>query len=161
MSGLDEFDWNISEPSLKPSPNMADLGGASFFSQESAAPPAPPSSLPTGPQIGHQIGKAPGTPPKMPAENEFVETPAFDLPDLPDLKQDFAERESRNPSPIPEAPKGSLSIGSSGSGDDRALDELVKKQVEEVLGKMIQKVLPDVAERLIKEEIRRLLSEQP
>ena len=130
MSGLDDFQWNVKEPSLKPFPNLSDDGGVGM------SVPPPPLYSQEEPK-GHSSEKtAPSlTPPPRPG----VEPKAhFDEP-----KGHFDEPKTHFNEPAAHFD-----------------DEAIRKQVQETLEKMVQQILPDLAEKVIKQEIHRLLSER-
>jgi CheY-like chemotaxis protein len=190
MSGLDDFQWSVSETGKK------------------ALPPAPPPPAPRAPSTveGDALerlqarepslkpfsgmsdlggtsfslddpseGEPPGMPPFHPetlggarpafsldndALSEAEEGPPAAYRDAPETPDTVAESALELP---PSAPGGPPPF----SGPQvmpittKQMEELLQRQLHDTLEKMAQKILPDVAERVIKQEINRLLREQP
>ncbi|HUP57020.1 MAG TPA: response regulator [Bdellovibrionota bacterium] len=130
MSGLDDFEWSVNEPSLKPPPAFGEEHDTTFDVDASdddlIAPPPPPPML---------------TPPRPAAPRAAAPAPQATLAPLP----------SASPSapPPPQAPQL----------DHAEVERIVRKQVQETLERLAQKIIPEVAEKLIKQEIHRMLSE--
>ncbi len=145
MSGLDDFQWTVNEPTLKPGPAMMDRGASNFPLEQAAGPrsqPTPSPAVPTPPSL------APPTP---------IESPPFlpaSRPGMPDGIT-IGEASETQQIPPPFAPSGSSSF------PREEMEDLIRKQVEKNLEELARKFLPELAERVIKDEIRRLLSEQP
>ncbi len=139
MSGLDEYEWSIQEPSLKPLPNLLDSDG-STFSPENANPVFPP---------GFDY-----TPPPLPedTDNEIELAPAPPRPSPPALEREEPTLRMTAPKPIAQ--------GASMPSEEE-MDRIIKQHVEKAIEKFARELLPNVAERVIKQEIHRLLSEQP
>jgi len=160
MSGLDDFQWSIKEPSTKaPASEFEDTLGL----QESKGPGLDNSldnsldvpALETSDDVQLLFDRPseaaaplmPTPPPPMAGISAFAPPPpaAAVPPPLP---------------PLPAEPKVSAMAISK-----EEMQELIHQQVQEVFSQTIQdmakRILPDVAERIIKEEIRRLLAEQP
>jgi CheY-like chemotaxis protein len=139
MSGLDDFEWSIQEPSLKPMANLLD--------KDESSPVFPP---------GFEY-----TPPPLPGDDESEELHM--PPQAPEPKAErpaptFIEREEptlRTVRPSTATPAAPASL------DEGQMNELIRQHVEKALEKFAREVLPDVAERVIKQEIHRMLSEQP
>jgi two-component system, cell cycle response regulator len=152
MSHLDEYEWSVNEPSLKPLSGHFDSGTNSGF-----VPPPPPASLgartmaPPPPidlppmAFGSSSDSEPALPPPSESENPF---PDFEIETQPPSEMEMPKSDSMMMPPLPSTPV-----------TPHLVEELVQKQVEEVLEKMAKKMLPDIAERLIKEQIHKMLSE--
>lgn len=137
MSGLDDFEWSVQEPSLKPPSQMADHGDSNFPLH---APPAAPAAAST--LLNTPLFVPPPPPSALPPEDDEVQAspaqPAFE------------------PAPQTALPRTATAVVA-----PEEIEALVRQQVEESLARMAQALLPQIAERVIKEEIHRMLSEHP
>ncbi|MBI2712116.1 MAG: response regulator [Bdellovibrio sp.] len=161
---LDDYEWNVKEPTLKPFPSLTEQPGSTFrieppkYSSEGETKLAPPSSedFPHDEQM----------PPFIPETAEARGTPM--------ITQDFSEATSLNLSKIastelpamnpladPGTPeyKADLSSTATNTLDKTEVETMVKDQVQALLEKMAQQLLPEMAEKIIKEEIHKMLSE--
>jgi len=129
ISSMEDYQWNVNEPTLKPMPKMLDQGGSTFNLGQQPYENATPSPL-SPPPLLKTI--QPPTPPIIP-------------PPLPPQPETHS-----HPSP----PK----IVASAINQDQ-IETLIRNEVQNVLEKMSQKLLPDLAEKIIKQEIHRILSE--
>jgi len=85
ISGLDDFQWSVQEPSLRPSPEMADLGGSQFEIEPSPllrpiGEPRPDSSVRLEPPK-----TPPPPPPSFQAQSGQAQAAAPQSPHLEDL----------------------------------------------------------------------------
>ena len=141
ISGMDDFQWSVNEPSLRPLPNISETRNQ---------PPAFPGNLPPPP-----LPPIPGFPeiPQNESEDHSEESPAsysspfHDMPAPPDFE---LQTEPEAPLPAVGSPYPPYSKGE--------LESLIQIQVQEMLQKMTQTLLPDIAEKLIKQEIHKMLS---
>lgn len=174
ISGLDDFQWSVQEPKLKPEAPAPLLGGApaamdfstdDFPAPPSMAPPpafqAPDATLPTPdtfeieaplPTFAHdseaEIERT-GifTPFEPPFLQEQAQTTGHTLPTREELKlPDF--------SPAPP-----VNARTDSALSEEKMEELVRREVEAAVRAEIAKLLPEVTERLVKQEIHRLLTE--
>lgn len=148
-TGLDDYQWSVNEPTLKPFPGMTELDGSSFqIEPSSGANESASSSI---------------IPPFRPEAAEAMGGPGFDIPS-----------EMRSASLIPPPREGSRPPSAPSTSSTRAtppssnvveglsaeqIEALVKDQVHALLEKMAQQLLPDIAEKIIKDEIHKMLSE--
>jgi CheY-like chemotaxis protein len=159
MSGLDDFQWSVKEPSLKPSANQMDIGSNNF---QIEAPSDFPSEMPA---FNPDRAETPGGPSidfDMPSAPPQKSQPASSYYNAPD--DESTQRIQPPPPPagrIPGAPANGGAAHDVIPVSAAEMEEMIRRQVEETLGKLAQKILPEVAERVIKQEIHRLLSEQP
>jgi CheY-like chemotaxis protein len=147
MAGLDDFQWSVQEPSLKP-----------------PAPPEAPSELTIELSQKFEPELPPELPPELLQEEVlFTPPPPIELPiqfdEVSDSHSHEAEamlefdppiertRETPRPPAAPTPTQGAA-----------LTDEVIRREVERAVQEMARRILPEVAERLIKEEIRRLLS---
>lgn len=172
MSGLDDFQWSVNEPSLKPPSNLTDAGGSSF--QIEAAPEVPLDVPPFHPELTRPDLVRPDFIPEIANVSEAAPEPEFDALSLSNLPAPSIEVQSaaspsdfyRDPTDLPKkiarpplpftpppAPPGISSM------QEASVVGISSDQVEELLRKELQKLLPDLAERIIKQEIHRMLSE--
>jgi len=130
MSGLDDFEWTVNEPTLKPLPSMSDLDGSSFsFETPPSLPPSPPPVM---------------SPPTLASSSSVGGDAAsayFNAPASPSFSTEL-------PPPATAKFESKLDI-----------EEMVRREVQQALEKMAKSLLPEVAERVIKQEIHRLLNE--
>lgn len=172
MSGLNDFEWSVQEPSLKPPRSMTDTSELSnsalrFYKdpmpvQETShtSPITPLSPLSQDPTESFGIEK------RLPHPASSIDPPAYNL--------DLQPMPTATPQPPVEKTNTSIRVpvqvqaqpqiqpqAPAPAPDPQLIEKLVARQVEEVLTKSIQKLLPEIAERLIKEQIRQMLSEQP
>ncbi|MFZ9594654.1 MAG: response regulator [Bdellovibrionia bacterium] len=155
ISGLDDYQWNMSEPSLKPPTALMDRGGSSFqlnssrtTSRETMPPPPPPMgndlhfdhSLPEislSDRAAASFDLPPVTPPPLPQEDGFgAHASEFDS----ETEAEFRSAATLLPS-------------------EEKIDAIIHNQIEAMLEKRIQKLLPEITEKLVKQEIQKLLSE--
>ena len=170
MSGLDDFQWSVNEPSLKPTPNMADTGNSSFTME-------PPSEFPEDiPQFHPERASTDFGSMPMPHQDSASSQPATQpreesasREDGPTMSRFFGKlgdnsQGSQNPSQRPTTPPPFSQQQAEASVlplSGVEMEEMIRKQVQDTLEKMTQKLLPELAERLIKQEIHRMLSQQP
>ena len=136
ISGLDDYEWSVNEPTAKPHPNMLDTGGATF-----------------------QLGQAEANPSSTREVEEPLPPPPYAYEDstltgLPQTPLNAAEGAT---SPLPDVPSVENPLLSSLSTEQ--IESLVQSQVRSTLEKMAAKMLPEIAEKLIKQEIHKMLSE--
>ncbi len=146
MTGLDDFQWSVKEPILKPLANMLDSGESSFpiDSSEHNELPDPPTQISPPPPFHFE-------------DSEFAKpiggTNLSEMIEVSDLYQETP------------SPSGTLIQPKTLSPDDFSpltaehIEALVARQVEATLERLARKLLPEVAEKLIKQEIHRILSE--
>lgn len=137
MSGLDDFQWSVSEPSLKPPASMLDTGDTTF----QIDPPNQDAPPPFQPEPSLDL-------------DARADEPAIHVP--PQLGPDFSGAASpsdfyREPTPPAGAMAASLSHAQ--------MEELIRKELRETFQRMAEKILPELAEKVIKQEIHRMLSE--
>lgn len=149
MSGLDDFEWSVQEPSLKPPSNMLNMGSSE-----------------SDPEVNFPLSSKPlHAPSEVDASSAYHHAP-----------EDFSLESHRHshgpghssgpghghgpaiPPPIPAAHSPHASTAHSVSSDE--VQRMVAQQVEEALSRMARQMLPEIAEKLIKAEIHKLLNEQ-
>lgn len=179
MSGLDDYQWSVNEPSLKPPASITDLGNATYGAAESnsshssAAPKDPLAGFTTPFHFQDEDGK---TNPLIRAMKEAgqITPPPPPPPELPPAANFFSEifsQPSYNPAAPLTAPSSSglatpaafpsLPTPEAPAMKPEQLEEIVRKQLQELLEKMAPQLLPEIAERVIRAEIHRMLSEKP
>lgn len=147
ISGMDDYQWSLNEPSLRPLPLMDDRSGSQFQFNSAPIPPPPPplrASLPPTPAAAQRI---------LPASSGMEDRSYAPLLDeappapraLPHFDGDPLLEEAAISSPI--------------LASEEKIDAMIHSQIETTLQRMIEKVLPELAEKLIKAEIHRMLSE--
>lgn len=138
ITRMDDFQWSVNEPTLKPLPQMLDRGNSNF---EMEPPPRNLSSEMITLSLDDPKSEDPQTQPSFPS---FTPTP---------------------PPPVrPATQKANASLAtppftSSSSVSQEQMEALIRSEVQAALEKMVQKILPEIAERLIKQEIFKMLSE--
>jgi CheY-like chemotaxis protein len=174
MSGLDDFEWTVNEPSLKPPPAFGDAPESFDLSDSASSLATPPE--PTGFEEEEAtefimagatpVGAVPAAAPTRSAQElPPITSGSFNPPARP-------VRQATPPAPAPQmmaqqfsGPQPPVSAPSAPAPvptlDSAALEQIVRKQVQETLEKLAQKILPEVAEKVIKQEIHRMLSELP
>jgi len=173
LSGLDDFNWSVKEPSRKSPPavtrereatlpaftprknmdNFSDLGGSNFQIEP--------------PQVSHQLN-----------EGNDLGLPILDPEELHDAAhEDSGIMPALTPPPPPLHAYGSSAgygemSGISGVGSHNLggpdvmplttgqVEAMIQKQLQETLEAMAKKLLPEIAERLLKQEIHRMLEQQ-
>jgi CheY-like chemotaxis protein len=147
MSGLDEFEWSIQEPNLKPPTNLLDSNESASASpahgdesSDDDFPPYTPPDLSDG-----ESGGTGSLSDDAPSSASYFNAPDEDVP---------VRRASLG---MPKLPS-SLNLQ---SVEAEEMEEIIRKQVEKSLEKIAREVLPELAERVIKAEIHRMLSERP
>lgn len=158
MSGLDDFEWSVSEPSLKPPVHLSDAGDSNFqIEPASSATMAPPFM----PEIS---GVAEASPDPLDAEPtiQTLPPPAIEIAASPaDFYREAGAGEGtrRMPSMQPTgASAGTPTSGVIGLSTEQ-MEEIIRKELRETLQRMAEKMLPELAERVIKAEIHRMLSD--
>jgi CheY-like chemotaxis protein len=146
ISGMDDFQWSMSEPSIKPPSLMTDQGGSNF-NLDSMNEDLPSS---------HSSGSLPPPPPLL-EETSSMELSSMDLPPMspPTFDDEIDTSDEQSPPPYYSDPDSRSPILAS----EEKIDAMIHNQIEATLAKMIEKILPQIAEKLIKDEIHRLLSE--
>jgi CheY-like chemotaxis protein len=156
MSGLDDYQWSVNEPSLKPSPELLDNGGSNFEIEPSHSvdaekfPPFKPEAFQRS------------TPPAPDADTD-LELDSISLGSLPDPSAETQHAASpadfyRKPDATPAVPpRPAASEASSVAISSIEIEDMLRKE----LRKELQKLLPDLAEKIIKQEIHKMLSESP
>jgi hypothetical protein len=137
ISGMDDYQWSMNEPSLRPSPLMR--GGTEFNLNSEI------ENLPNSSTSGLL-----SPPPLLPEESSLI--------DLPPISPPFFET-SEEQIPSSYYSESDLDSRSPILASEEKIDAMIHNQIEATLEKMIEKLLPQIAEKLIKEEIHRLLSE--
>lgn len=139
MSGLDDYQWNIQDPSLPPPPKSADLGGMTFSLDEELDSPQNFSNL------SENVENAENT---DTIELANFEPPEFQAPDFHAMPSSTESENTTEVNPfsthVPNADQ---------------IERLVRAQVEEILRKMAERTLPDLAEKIVREEFKRLMDE--
>ncbi|MEO5971613.1 MAG: response regulator [Bdellovibrionia bacterium] len=135
ISRMDDYQWSMNEPSMRPPPLMRDQGNSNFklnsesedlsYSSDFTPPPLPLLD------DNSSMDLPPLNPPPLDGEEEQVHSTYYSDPD------------SRSPI----------------IASEEKIDAMIHNQIEVTLEKMIEKLLPQIAEKLIKDEIHRLLSE--
>jgi CheY-like chemotaxis protein len=166
MSGLEEFDWSVSESARK----------------ESELPSFDPSPLPETTRNSEPTSifmDAPET--NDPANDYRVDFPP--APPFPASRQEYAPLPPFASEPAPFAPQppqpGSPAFAYHSAPEtappfsfdapsapeptytSAQVESMVQKQVEEALLRLSHTLLPELAEKIIRQEIRRMLSDQP
>lgn len=142
MRGLEDFQWSVNEPSLKPLPKMFDHGDSNF-------------EIP----ISHDEFPEPPTKPyssQVPAMEDMLEPPSF-LPSDPELPENNFVLEMDPPAAFQTPPPLTRPVEPTITEDQ--LERIIRSQVETLVEKLAKKLIPEVAEKVIKQEIHRLLSE--
>jgi hypothetical protein len=133
ISSMEDFQWSVNEPMMKPMQNMLDRGGSNFeLSNE-------------GFTI-HESISLPPPPPQKQAETKPFADARPPIPPLPPSKSQLQQQAT-----VPEREVIGIS--------QEQIEILIRNEVQAVLEKMAQRLLPEVAEKMIKQEIHRLLSE--
>jgi CheY-like chemotaxis protein len=178
MSGLDDYQWSVNEPSLKPTPSLLDDGGSNFeiepphaappesfppFKPQAAYAPPPPAAREPEPELDSiSLGSLPdhaSDPVKAAPPTDYYRKGDTPLPTPPKPAASYDSRPTQSPAPPSSAsyaaapPPEASAVGIS----SQEIEELVRKELK----KELQKLLPDLAERLIKQEIHKMLSETP
>ncbi len=166
MSGLEDFDWSVSESARK----------------ESELPAFDPSPLPETTRNSDPTSIFTDSPEANdPADDYRVDFPP--APPFPSSRQEYAPLPPFASEPAPFAPQppqpGSPAFAyhsapetappfsfdapstSEPTYTSAQVESLVQKQVEEALLRMSHTLLPELAEKIIRQEIRRMLSDQP
>lgn len=191
MSGLDDFQWSVQEPSMKPLPGLTTPENLTFprgddrasaYQQaihrgsilETApaempiAPPSPPAATPAATPTRSAVSAAAATSAAVPTPSRIAPTPAPAAPASgvasPLASPAPASRPAPEPSPAPThiaEPIQPEPVMMSQQEMEQVIRDEVAKEVEKVVRKMIQERIPQIAEKILKEEIHRMLSEQP
>jgi two-component system cell cycle response regulator len=145
MSGLDDFDWKISDESKKSqdplwSESPSDSKSISFQ----------PADFPT-----IELDDSP-LEISSPGSRGAAESLSNEFPFDPSQAA-FAHSNQQSTSPLSSSSEHTLN--SIGSENSAAIEEIIQRQVELRVEELARKILPDIAERVIKSEIRRLLGE--
>ena len=159
MSGLDDFEWSVSEPTLKPLSNMSDIADTTFGYEPAVT--APPET--DGARAAEFSSSAEFTPPPPPPSPAAESSAPSAVPRFAPLPP---------PTPPMTASHGARAVAYHGPSPEEIesliqhqvqlqVQQQVALQVEAALARMTQKFLPEVAERVIKQEIHRMLSENP
>jgi CheY-like chemotaxis protein len=166
MSGLEEFDWSVSEsarkeselPSFDPSPLSETTRNSEPTSIFMDAPET------SDPANDYRIDFPPA-PPFAASRQEYAPLPPFASEPAPFAPQPpqpgspaFAYHSAPDTAPpfsfdAPSAPEPTYTSAQ--------VESMVQKQVEEALLRMSHTLLPELAEKIIRQEIRRMLSDQP
>jgi hypothetical protein len=180
MSGLDDFNWSVNEPSLKPHPAMMDATGVTFKLNpgdlDSAPPPFQPemevSAPPELPPLGSELDLDPPTSEEsslslnLPPASTLAASPTDfyhggnapslppGMPGMPGIPKTPAMSGSDLPPQFDASMEASVFALS-----QTQMEDMIRKQFQETFQQMAQKMLPDLAERLIKHEIHKMLSE--
>jgi hypothetical protein len=175
MSGLDDYQWSVNEPSLKPTPPLLDNGDSTFdiepahattpdkvppFKPQPAYAPPPPS---LEPELDSELESiSVGSVPVPAAETQHASSPSdfyrkADAPSAPSQPAftpppPAAAKPAAPAAPAPKLPQPDASVVGLSSIE---IEDLLRKE----LRKELQKLLPDLAERIIKQEIHKMLSE--
>jgi CheY-like chemotaxis protein len=136
ISRMDDYQWSMNEPSMRPSPLMRDRGNSNF------------SLNSDNENLPHSSDLLPPPPPLL-DDNSLVDLPPLNPPPLE------SEIEEQIPLSYYSDPDSRSPILAS----EEKIDAMIHNQIEATLEKMIEKLLPQIAEKLIKDEIHRLLSE--
>lgn len=161
ISGLEDYQWNVSEPPLKapqlpPTPPLPPSSPSPQFAIEPPLDKFPedmPEFYPEHAELGHGDISDHLVPPPEDHHSftpDFHASPEHPTPELPPLPTPPSlEKENSNLPAEPASPALSAEM----------IEKMVREQVEASMKGLIQKQLPEIAERLIKQEIHRLLSE--
>jgi CheY-like chemotaxis protein len=154
MSGLDDFQWSVNEPSLKPSQSMMDTGGTSFQIE-------PPSGSDSA--HGAQSDEMP------PFQPDFGEGRGSDSESISLSMDDDEPSISHLAPPAPGSAASPSDFYRDGVESGRTplprsapapeVMAISPGQMEELIRKQVQQMLPELAERILKQEIHRMLSE--
>ena len=190
MSGLDDFQWSVNEPSLKPPSGLLDSSGANFRIDEAPGPSLSSPGMGVGSIPPFRPENIPIADVRVASEPDEVEAPSLSgLPAPPEEMQSAASPSDfyRDPSdstkrvtrPLPFTPPTAEPAshpaaaspfagfappppaGATHAAPEASVVGIASEQIEELLRKELQKLLPDLAERIIKQEIHRMLSEKP
>ncbi len=139
MTGLDDFEWNVSESARKSSPAAAQI-----------TPPPPPRLLGENTYSKLMYENEPSLMPPPSLFNGENESHG-DSSNAASAYHSAPEHEP--PTHSQQAPEASaLPV------TDAQMQEIIGRHVEAALEKMAKKMLPDIAERIIKEEIHKMLN---
>ena len=165
MSGLNDFEWSVQEPSLKPPRSFTDTSELSQSALQFFKDPKPVQETshtsPIAP-VSHDPTETFGIEKRVPHPASSIDPPAYnlDLQPMPTMTPAPTPSDQTSPGirvPIQSQPPAQAPAP---AADPQMIEQMVARQVEEVLTKSIQKILPEIAEKLIKEQIRQMLSEQ-
>lgn len=148
ITGLDDYDWNVKEPTLKPLPGMTNPNGTTFQVEpprfrDSEKLVEEPSMPPFIPGIAEERGTRSQLPKFSPEDDSLLSSDQNNEPTL----------EPNSEVQKPEPPVAAV------TGLAKAeMEALVRDQVHSLLEKMAQQLLPEMAEKIIKDEIHKMLS---
>jgi hypothetical protein len=159
MKGLEDFQWSVNEPSLKPLSNMLQSGNSNFEI------PLSEEEFPELPEHNHFRSSPSPAHSSVPSMEEMLDPPSF-LPPDPEMTDSNYVLEMDPPSSPQHFPPNSHAYSASrptGPAEplisEAQLESIIRSQVETLVEKLARKLLPEIAEKVIKQEIHRLLSE--
>jgi hypothetical protein len=178
MSGLDEFEWSVNEPSLKPPAQMLDTGDTSFqieavHEQTSNIPPFRPEFVPEVSNVAEASSVVEVESPSFTG----IPAPAAPASSPSDFYRDADDVTKKLTRPTPFTPPAAFPPGSTTDSfpprsappqamppqrptPEASVVGISSDQIEDLLRKELQKLLPEIAEKIIKQEIHKMLSSQ-